>query len=280
MASRLMTLADVFGADLSAFWDASDSSTITQSAGAVSQFVDKSVSTGARTGTAIQLTQSTASKQPIYSATGINGFPALIGNGSQLLSGSSTNLPLGSAPATSFILFQTSNNTNTNQCALTWGGPQDRNERILGANNGGPGPWGTGLIQGYNTHGPTTMLNRPSLIVATDTGGATTAKLHQDGTLADTQTTSQSMSTTDGGVRLFSFVNPYCANLPGAIGCAGVIRRVATQQEIDKLYGIIYWQWGLQGNLPANHPYKAAAPTVTTADPVTARRRPLILMAS
>lgn len=35
-----------------------------------------------------------------------------------------------------------------------------------------------------------------------------------------------------------------------------------TAGETDRLFGYAAWHWGLQANLPAGHPYKAAAPTV------------------
>ena len=59
-----------------------------------------------------------------------------------------------------------------------------------------------------------------------------------------------------------------------------VVDKLLSTAERQQYEGYLAWKWGTQANLPANHPYKAAAPTVTTANPVTARRRPLILMAS
>ncbi|MHB2205064.1 hypothetical protein [Methylobacterium sp. CM6257] len=56
--------------------------------------------------------------------------------------------------------------------------------------------------------------------------------------------------------------------------------------DIDRTVGALAWDWGppdapvnLVGQLPAGHPYKAAAPTVSTASSKK-RRRPLALIAS
>ena len=34
---------------------------------------------------------------------------------------------------------------------------------------------------------------------------------------------------------------------------------LATEQLME---GYLAWKWGVQGSLPANHPYKSAAPTI------------------
>lgn len=55
--------------------------------------------------------------------------------------------------------------------------------------------------------------------------------------------------------------------LPGNASTAADIGEIAagstyllTSGDIDKLFGYAAWHWGLQANLPAGHPYKAAAP--------------------
>jgi hypothetical protein len=62
----IVSFATVFGASLVAWYDASDAASITQSAGAVSQWDDKS-------GNGYHLKQATGSRQPVYSVTGLGG---------------------------------------------------------------------------------------------------------------------------------------------------------------------------------------------------------------
>lgn len=61
---------------LIAWWDADDSSTITESSGAVSQWNDKS-------GTGNHLVQATGSLQPTLTANQLNGRPTIIGDGTE-----------------------------------------------------------------------------------------------------------------------------------------------------------------------------------------------------
>jgi hypothetical protein len=65
-ANPELSFATIFGADLHAWYDASDAATITESSGLVSQWNDKS-------GNAFHLTQPTSARRPIYSATGLGG---------------------------------------------------------------------------------------------------------------------------------------------------------------------------------------------------------------
>jgi hypothetical protein len=70
------TFATIFGSDLHAWYDASDAASITEAAGAVSQWNDKS-------GNAFHLAQGTGAKQPAYSATGLGSAqPAITFDGS------------------------------------------------------------------------------------------------------------------------------------------------------------------------------------------------------
>ncbi len=45
---------------------------------------------------------------------------------------------------------------------------------------------------------------------------------------------------------------------------AEIVFLTGTTNDIDrqKMEGYLAWKWGLQGQLPAGHPYKDAAPTV------------------
>lgn len=46
----------------------------------------------------------------------------------------------------------------------------------------------------------------------------------------------------------------------GALGELIIIDSLVTTEERQLLEGYIAWKWGLEGNLPSNHPYKNSAP--------------------
>ena len=54
-------------------------------------------------------------------------------------------------------------------------------------------------------------------------------------------------------------------NWNGLLGEAMVISTALASASQAKLEGYLAWKWGLQGSLPANHPYAAAAPSTSNA---------------
>lgn len=72
----------------------------------------------------------------------------------------------------------------------------------------------------------------------------------------DTNCTDLRMMQNRGGVKLDGRMAEYfhAAALPGT-GSTDI-------STVEKAEGYLAWKWGLQGNLPSNHPYKNAAPTV------------------
>lgn len=51
-------------------------------------------------------------------------------------------------------------------------------------------------------------------------------------------------------------------NLRGDIAVAYHVQGVLSQDDFDRFVGYLAWRFGKQGDLPANHPYKAAAPMI------------------
>jgi hypothetical protein len=46
-----------------------------------------------------------------------------------------------------------------------------------------------------------------------------------------------------------------------------IYNKPLAQADREKVEGYLAWKWGLEGNLPLDHPYKSAAPTVSTWTP-------------
>ena len=282
MATRLATLADVFGADLSAVWDAR---TLSLADGAaVASLPDSSVSSGARTGSTVDAAQSNASLRPTYSATGLNGYPAVVGNGSQYLDLSNVaGLPSGTNPVTVLMLAQgVAGAPVSNSVLLQWGSgsygvPANNNWGQKNTN----GPWW------YTDYGGsagdlygTTSLSTPSLgIFIMSKTGTPNATLTVNGIQEYSVNPGAAPIGSNSG-RLLYTTHGDCSPFTGKFGLLGVVRRIITDDERQKAEGIILWAWGLQANLPATHPYKAAAPTVAVNDNTPLRRRPMMLIAS
>lgn len=86
-------------ADLVAWWDASDSSTITHSSGSVSQITDKS-------GNGHTLTQGTSTAQPKINTETLNGLPVLDFDGGDWLAASSGTIGKNCTGMTAFIVMK------------------------------------------------------------------------------------------------------------------------------------------------------------------------------
>jgi hypothetical protein len=78
-----------------------------------------------------------------------------------------------------------------------------------------------------------------------------TSSLPSSGNTSNTDSTS---------IRIGSIAGGFFAN--GDIPELLVFTSAITADEILIVEGYLHWRWGLQGNLPANHPYKNAAPAI------------------
>lgn len=107
---------------------------------------------------------------------------------------------------------------------------------------------------------------------------AQTVALRLDGGTATTTNTAQGSGTT-------SATNSTEVAIGGTVGTSGqfsatgvaeliVLGYIPTTDERQRIEGYLAWKWGLQGNLPSDHPYKSAAPTGTT--PATLTTAPTI----
>lgn len=251
------------GPSLVAWWDATALPTLTLNGSGVSSWADRVSGRAA--------TQSAVAAQLAYSATGLNGKPAVVGTGAQNLSISSvTGFPAGSSPDTTFTCYAPNQNKD-NSVLISWGGHpstnnQNYDERIHGFGNGAAyRPWATVLIDG-DVYGNTGVQGRPTLCVSTNAGWADSKLLsmYQDGAATpNTKALSNAPITTLNYGNLFNFENPYCAMANAALGSVGVVNRVLTTSERQKLEGYLAWTFGIQANLPAAHPYSARAPYVS-----------------
>ena len=228
-----------------ALWlDASDATTVTLNGSTVSQWNDKS-------GNSRNVSQGTAANQPAYSAGVLNGNPAITFDGSNdYLSG---NLPDSVFPSNItlihvFVPLSTASTKGMLQIASA-----------LGSTN----PW---LLQqqdstsykhyvnsGYQIT-ETIAQNSPYISVLTYSGSQWISWLN--GTQGAAYTGARG-STTGTSLYLGNGYNGYWNGRFGEV--IATTSSLATEDR-QKLEGYLAWKWGLQASLPADHPYKNAAP--------------------
>ena len=242
-----------------ALWlDAADSSTISQSGGAVSQWNDKS-------GSNRHATQETTALKPIISETGLNSKRSVNfdGNGDSLV------LPTG------FL-----NGTTAFSVAFVLLGPTQQNDAIFG-----PTTAGLGLELVYtnvislptlarinNVHKITSGLwstnSQPTISVlqadASATAGwlngATVSAASATGIAALNFNGVYSVGTYAGNANLSNSSGASCSaqmNL-GEFIISTAVWLISDRQRIE---GYLAHKWGLTANLPSDHPYKTTAPT-------------------
>lgn len=226
------------GASLVGWWDAQDSASITLNGGNVAAWANKGAAGGA-------LTQTTGASQPSYSATAFDGVrPSLDTTGKRLVGalasapGSATLAAVYVPTVVGTVTFLGVGNAATNAGAglgrdfslgynaFMWSSQQSN---LAGGLN--PvvhvGCFGSTVIATVNGFtGSTSSAAAPSLDVAVIVGAGAPS-----------------------GSSLIS---------SGRIGEAVVISRVLTIPERQKLEGYLAWRWGLQGQLPVDHPWKSS----------------------
>jgi hypothetical protein len=254
--------------------DASDSSTITQSGGTVSQWNDKS-------GNGNNMTQTTPANQPIYQPTGNStGGAALSFNGTtqfingnivsptQLRNFTSLNVFMvlqstiaGAPEANSIQPFGLFRNTSTN-IAFLW-------SSVTGLLTGES----ITLIRNANDRlGSSTYTRAANTMQIFNSQNATTGTtLFADGSSINLNLSNNMTTSTDtsplaaalGNDNFTVFGTGGPDNIPSPAGKVSevlVFNANLSTTNRQLVEGYLAWKWGLQGNLPSNHPYKNQAP--------------------
>ena len=217
--------------------DAADSSTITEASGAISAWNDKS-------GNARHATQATGALKPAYQSNIQNGLPAVYESGTTWL-----------AQSAAFTI-------RTLIVALKWEDTTGGYRTIVsGALSGGDATWagntaGSTLFGGFTSP---EVLNGTGHINGTSTAVSswlryTTSTIHA----MNTQTTAQNVRVW-GGDRMTEFTDRGFRGWYYEIITTGAVLSTTDRQLIE---GYLAWKWGMVASLPADHPYKNAAPTL------------------
>lgn len=230
-------------AGLAAWFDAQDAASITLNGTTVSQWVDKS-------GSGRTLSQATPANQPDYVAAGINGKPSLELDGSNhFMNGSST---LISQPFTMYAVLEVDDNaTNKN---LLSGGTSGL-VPVLATN----GSEFLTLYAGTSISATTAVLTSPGVAVGLFDGATSVGRVNGSQVLTGNAGTID-WSPTDNGLSLGTFAGGGSQRWDGLVGEILLYAGKHTTAQTARVEGYLAWKWGLQGQLPTNHPYAYSFP--------------------
>lgn len=244
-----------------ALWlDAADSSTITESSGAVSEWRDKS-------GNSRHATQGVSANQPTVST--VNSINAL------LFDGVSEYMAVGSAviPTTHslFMVIVPTIEAVIGAALGQWAPSETGRFGVAINQNAGTGDAQSGLLNIFNasaTNGSaaaglanhTAIANEPTLVESICNTGTEQWKLLKNGTEYESATVPsvyQGINTSIG------ILSPSLARYPydGLICEVVIVGEVVSAATRQLIEGYLAHKWGLAANLPSDHPYKSAAPT-------------------
>jgi hypothetical protein len=240
-----------------ALWlDAADSSTVTTVNGAVSQWDDKS-------GNGRNATQATASSRPAYTNAGLNGLNILTFDGGDTLVGNAqiANPGYGMFVVCSFAnntsrmgVIDIGNSTNFRHCVIeqnTYRTPTQSYALYVP---------GAALYSSVPTSAGHKIISATSSANPGSNAAATTTYT-VNGTIA-TLTNSDvgsTYGTIPAGYTIGAFQSAIL-HLTGTIAEAIAFSAVVDTSTRQKVEGYLAHKWGLAANLPADHPYKSAAP--------------------
>ncbi len=265
-----------------ALWlDAADASTITESSGLVSQVNDKSTNGRGFT--------STGGARPTYTSNGLNGLPVFTFGGSQYLTSSNTaatwNFMHNTSGCSIWIVGKAGNVANPqtdciflgNNAALSANVGQFFSYSDLdfgnGKNNdliydfitrGIAGQWAALNISGNNA----LAANTPFIASITrNPGNATAAErsaIYVNGGSAiklNTSTSAASSANAPFALQIGAAGNN-SSPMTGYISEVIIASSIASADTRQRIEGYLAHKWGLTANLPSDHPYKTAPPTL------------------
>lgn len=226
-----------------AWWDAADTSTITDTGGVISQWDDKS-------GNGNHATAIHSTNRPLTGARTIGGLNAVefqsgINDGLQftqtdMIGKEMWAVFIQDSPATDFTVIGAGGNSQ-----LT----------IL--TNGKVRSW-------QNGSGYTPLDSLSSAVLATDNAHVvgwihdTTRKYSINGTLEDNKGTHNGTGT-HAGSRIGT---QQYARADGLMGEIVITNGILSLEDRERMEGYLAWKWGTQASLPGDHTYKLSAPII------------------
>ena len=234
------------------WYDASDTSTITSSGGFVSQWDDKS-------GNDQHLTQVNASNRPQTGTRQVNSLN-VVDFSDDYMDSSSLSMP-----SECDILFCATVDTvdNGSDALLAWRAGWQKDWQFDAANNSEfRGRWLPQTGQGFGTPTPWgqgNLIGSPRLFGLSFDYDSSLMTGYFDGAAVTTLTDNYLLTVgTPGSFRLFGNRGGFA--FPQGVFAELVFVDKQTTANRQKIEGYLAHKWGLEGNLPSDHPFKASAP--------------------
>jgi hypothetical protein len=239
-----------------AWYDASETNTITQSAGVVSQWNDKS-------GRSNHLAQSTDANRPVTTNGQINGFTAITFDGVNDTLRTATN-PFGATISNAFVIAV------LNAGAL--GGSTAFSLSASGTSRWqSHAPWSDGTVyfdcggaSGANrlSYASEWAANKVALMGYYCSVSDNVQEIWEGGTKKASDVTGHTVATSGP----FAFGSQAASDYDNIkFGEVLIINSTITATNRQCLEGYLANKWGLAGTLPTNHPYKVQAPGTISA---------------
>ena len=228
--------------------DADESTTVTHSSNAVSQWKDKS-------GKDNHASQSTAANQPTLTASGLNGKPVITFDGT---SDHITSTSLNITQSYSIFLVAKTNNNSTGRDYLFDGIANNADRSLVALDNGGKiQMWALNTWANSN-------FNTPSgYFVLSAVFNTSSSSLSLNGTRATGLNIGTSSLT--NGIRIGCNHLVSADYLDGAIAEFLILDETASLDTQNIVEGYLAHKWGLAGSLPSGHTYKSTASVATTS---------------
>ena len=172
------------------------------------------------------------------------------------------NFPITGNPEFS-VFFVHQKTREGNGSVLGWGNVWVALEAFGFFNEGITGFNGFGYAGANTFRTSSPALDAPVVTAYVKTPGAihATSAAYRDG--ANIATSGHSTNTPNIAARplhLGQWANYPNHRLEGSIAEAIILPTALVAPERQRIEGYLAWKWGLQGNLPADHPWKAAPP--------------------
>lgn len=197
-----------------------------------------------------------AARRPVYNAaSAIDGRAEGRGGANLRLKIANRPFPVGSAPFT-FMVVASNGDVDDQNVAFGWGDDFNsakqmafKRDRIIT------------LMHGAEIHSEFSTVNRWRTAIGLGRGGSPeTVEIRHTG--QSIKTASVTPGTADNDAYMFARPNFGDRYLYGAIREVVVYAGAASDDDIARLQGYAAWDNGTTGDLPSNHPYKLAAPTI------------------